>query len=113
MPFTPALAAKYRDMAVLTAALSAMPVPHNFKQYEANRKLLLQMPDKYHDLWYFRAFFENERSALGISSSLPVGAKVTIAEFEKVFPDSVGYMHKLERHYLIIASAHLPPAPPE
>ena len=38
------IAETYKDMAV--------------HMYAANRQRLLAMPGRYHDLWYFRAFFE-------------------------------------------------------
>ena len=46
MALTPRIAAKYKDMAVLTTSLAAMPTPRNFGQYQANRRALLSMPEK-------------------------------------------------------------------
>ena len=99
MPLTPRIAAKYKDMAVLTTSLAAMPTPRNFQQYYANRSALLEMPEKYHDLWYFRAFLELERWAAYGTFHMPMRPSVTIAEFLTVFPDSVGYLKKLAKHY--------------
>ena len=76
MPLTEAAAKKYKDMAVLTTALSAMPTPATFRQYQDNRAALLGMPDKYHDLSYFRAFFELERFVAFGEQNLAVGPNV-------------------------------------
>ena len=57
MSLTPAIAKKYKAMAVLTTTLAAMPAPKNFKLYNGNRQALAAMPSKYHDLWYFLMFF--------------------------------------------------------
>ena len=99
MALTPRIAAKYKDMAVLTTSLAAMPTPTSFRQYQANRRALLNMPDRYHDLWYFRAFFELERWAAYGTFHIPPCPSTTVDEFIKVFPDSVGYMQKLQKHY--------------
>ena len=99
MPLTPRIAAKYKDMAVLTTSLAAMPTPRNFQQYQANRSALLEMPEKYHDLWYFRSFLELERWAAYGTVHMPMRPSVTIAEFLKVFPDSVGYLKKLAKYF--------------
>ena len=109
MPLTPRIAAKYRDMAVLTAALGLMPIPKSFGEYQANRQELMKMPNKYHDLWYFRLFFELERFAAGVKDML-VSPGAAVPEFVQVFPDSVGYMAKLAKYYLL-AQTPLPPAP--
>ena len=42
---------------------------------------------------------------------MPVSPRVTVPEFVQVFPDSVGYMTKLAKYYLL-AQTPLPPAPP-
>ena len=99
MALTPQIAAKYKDMAVLTTSLAAMPTPRSFQQYEANRRTLLNMPDKYHDLWYFRAFVELERWAAYGTFHIPPCPSATVDQFITVFPDSVGYMKKLQGHY--------------
>ena len=99
MPLTPRIAAKYKDMAVLTTSLAAMPTPRSFQQYQANRRALLNMPDKYHDLWYFRAFFELERWAAHGTFHIPPCPSTSVDEFITVFPDSVGYLKMLEKHY--------------
>ena len=99
MALTPRIAAKYKDMAVLTTSLAAMPTPRSFQQYQANRRALLNMPDKYHDLWYFRAFFELERWAAHGTFHIPPCPSTTVDEFITVFPDSVGYLKMLEKHY--------------
>ena len=54
-------------------------------------------------------FFELERFAAGVKD-MPVGHRVTVPEFVQVFPDSVGYMTKLAKYYLL-AQSPLPPAP--
>ena len=57
------------------------------------------MPGRYHDLWYFRAFFELERWAAYGTLHMPPCPSVTIEQFITVFPDSVGYLKKLGSHY--------------
>ena len=100
MPLTKAIAAKYKHMASLTTALAAMPTPRSFQQYQVNRDMLLAMPDKYHDLWYFRSFFESERMcALGTCDIMPLGKDVTVKAFTTVFPDSVGHLMALAKYY--------------
>ena len=99
MALTPRIAAKYKDMAVLTTSLAAMPTPRSFQQYQANRRALLNMPDRYHDLWYFRAFFELERWAAYGTFHIPPCPSTSVDQFITVFPDSVGYLKKLEKHY--------------
>ena len=93
------IAEKYRDMAMLTAGLAAMPTPRNFHMYEANRQRLLAMPIRYHDTWYFRMFFEIERFVAFGTLDMPVGMTVTVEDFVAVFPDSVGHLHALARHF--------------
>ena len=99
MSLTLAIAKKYKAMAVLTTTLAAMPAPKNFKLYNGNRQALAAMPSKYHDLWYLRSFFELERFAAFGKQRLFVGPAVTVSEFTKVFPDSVGYLTALARHF--------------
>ena len=94
-PLSPAIAQRYRALACLTTALSAMPVPKTFADYAANRSVLVNMPSAYHDLWYFRAFFEVERWATYGNLPMQVQRKVTIDEFTEVFPDSVGWLSAL------------------
>lgn len=99
MPFTEKLARKYKEKAVLTTALAQMPTPRTFVDYQANRKQLLGMPSNYHDLFYFRAFFELERQATFGTLEMPLGNSVTIKEFAQVFPDSVGHLKASARHF--------------
>ena len=96
---TPRIAAKYKDMAVLTTSLAAMPTPTSFQQYQANRRALFNMPKKYHDLWYFRLFFELERRVAHGTLHMQTPPSVTVDEFTEVFPDSVGYLSTLAKHY--------------
>ena len=109
MPLTPRIAAKYRDMAVLTTALGLMQIPKSFREYQDNCQELMKKPKKYHDLWHVRMFFELERFAAGVEDML-VSPGATVPEFVQVFPDSVGYMTKLAKYYLL-AQTPLPPAP--
>lgn len=108
MPLTRRIAEKYKDMAVLTGTLSLMKVPTTFRDFKANRDALLKMPNKYHDLWYFRSFFELERYATGVKD-MPVGAQDTVNDFVRVFPDAVGHLPKLAKHYPLLAQTSLPP----
>ena len=98
-PLTIALANKYKCMATLTTHLSAMPTPRTFAEYNANRAALARLPSNYHDLWYFRAFFEIERRAACGSDVLHVSPNTTVDEFSHVFLDSVGWLAALAKHY--------------
>ena len=99
MSLTPAIAKKHKAMAVLTTTLAAMPAPKNFKLYNSNRQALAAMPSKYHDLWYFRMFFEVERMAAFGSLDMPVNPHTTVKEFVRVFPDSVGWLGALAKQF--------------
>ena len=81
LPLTPQLAQKYKDMAVLTTRLGTMRAAKTFDEYAENRATLLTMPDKYHNLWYFRSFSELERRAACGAQRLRVGPSVTIAQW--------------------------------
>ena len=94
---TPAIVERYRALACLTTALSAMPVPVTFADYAANRSVLAKMPSAYHNLWYFRFFFELERWATYGNLPMHVHRAVTIDEFTNVFPDAVGWLRALGR----------------
>ena len=98
-PLTPAIAKKYKCMATLTTHLSAMRAPRTFAEYQANHAALTDLPSNYHDLWYFRAFFELERYAAFGSELLHVSPLTTVEEFARVFPDSVGWLAALAKHY--------------
>ena len=76
-----------------------MRAPKTFDEYAENRATLLTMPDKYHNLWYFRSFSELERRAACGAQRLRVGPSVTIAQWVTVFPDSVGYLARLAEHH--------------
>ena len=76
-----------------------MRAAKTFDEYAENRAILLTMPDKYHNLWYFRSFTELERRAAGGAQRLRVGPSVTIDEWVTVFPDSVGYLARLAAHF--------------
>ena len=93
------IAETYKDMAVLTAQLAAMPTPSTYHMYAANRQRLLAMSDRYHDLWYFRAFFEIERVVAFGTLDMPLGKTVTVEEFATVFPDSVGHVPSVARYF--------------
>jgi len=93
------IAKKYQDMAVLTTEMAAMPTPRTFAMYAANHQRLLAMPDRYHDLWYFRCFFEIERWIAFGTLGMPLGNTVTVEDFVSVFPDSVGHLTALARHF--------------
>ena len=99
LPLTPQLAQKYKDMAVLTTRLGTMRAAKTFDEYAENRDTLLTLPEKYHNLWYFRSFSELERRAACGAQRLRVGPSVTTAQWVTVFPDSVGYMARLAAHF--------------
>ena len=67
-----------------------MRAAKTFDEYAENRDTLLTLPEKYHNLWYFRSFSELERRAACGAQRLRVGPSVTIAQWVTVFPDSVG-----------------------
>ena len=98
-PLTVKIARRYKVKAVLTTTLAAMQTPMDFQQYRANRDALLALPSKYHDLWYFRSFFEIERELTFGTCDMPLPRDTTVEEFTAVFPDSVGHLQALATHY--------------
>ena len=76
-----------------------MRAAKTFDEYAENRDTLLTLPEKYHNLWYFRSFSELERRAACGAQRLRVGPSVTIAQWVTVFPDSVGYLARLAEHH--------------
>ena len=98
-PWSPHIAGKYKEKATLVSHLRLQPVPRSFLDYRSNRAALMQLEECYHDLWFVRAFFEAERAILGIAGSMKVGKDITVADFVRVFPDSIGYVSALGKHF--------------
>ena len=98
-PWTPHIGAKYKEKATLVAHLRLQTVPQSFLDYRSNKAALMQLEECYHDLWFLRAFFEAERAILGIAGSLKVGKDITVPDFVGVFPDSIGYVNALAKHF--------------
>ena len=100
-PLTPALANKYKDKAALTTFLANMRTPRHFKDYQQNKGSLLGLPSKYHDLWYFRSFYEVERLVVYGSTGADgfLSPQASISEYQEIFPDSCGHYKSLGHHF--------------
>ena len=58
-----------------------MRAAKTFDEYAEHRDTLLTLPEKYHNLWYFRSFSELERRAACGAQRLRAGPSVTIAQW--------------------------------
>lgn len=98
-PWSRCIGLKYKHKARLTTMLASLPAPRSFPDYLANRNSMLALPNKYHDLWYFRTFNEVERMLSVGTLDLPLRGLVSLERFVEVFPDEVGHLQALGKHF--------------